>query len=350
MENVTLEKPVPLGESLALPETVSLRKIGRVERILGPDNYRVMRGLFKTPASIFGLVLIVLFVLVAIFAPLIAPPVNPNDPYKIPRDGFKANPQPMMSPWNRNAPPLPFWWGIMPMDEWVHILGTSQGQYDVFYGIVWGTRTAFTTGFVVVVATLLIGILVGSVSAFYGGRVDNIIMRIVDVFLTLPFILAALIMAAVLTPRIGRSLVPAMLALITFGWMGYSRIIRGDILTVKERDYVMAARVVGVKDRRILFRHILPNAIFPTIVLASLAIGDVVLSFAALSFLGIGTEIGFADWGQLLSFARNWIISLDQYWYIIVWPGLVLTMFVMGWNLLGDSLRDVLDPRMRGKS
>ncbi|OGO35718.1 MAG: peptide ABC transporter permease [Chloroflexi bacterium RBG_16_57_11] len=306
--------------------------------------------MFKTPASIFGFILIALFVLIAIFAPLIAPPVNPNDPFKIPRDGFKSDPQPMMSPWNRNAPPLPFWWGIMPTDDWVHVLGTSQGQYDVFYGIVWGTRTAFKTGTVVVLATLLIGILVGSVSSFYGGRVDNVIMRIVDVFLTLPFILAALIMAAVLTPRIGRTLVPAMLALITFGWMGYSRIIRGDILTVKERDYVMAARVVGVKDRRILFRHILPNAIFPTIVLASLAIGDVVLSFAALSFLGIGTEVGFADWGQLLSFARNWIISLDEYWYIIVWPGLVLTMFVMGWNLVGDALRDVLDPRMRGKT
>lgn len=238
----------------------------------------------------------------------------------------------------------------MKTDQWVHIFGTSQGQYDVFYGIIWGTRTAFKTGLVVVTAALLIGVIVGSISAFYGGIVDNVIMRIVDIFLTLPFILAALILAAVLTPRIGRSLIPSMIALITFGWMGYARIIRGDILTIKERDYVMAARVIGVKDGRILFRHILPNAIFPTLVLASLAIGDVVLSFAALSFLGIGTEIGYADWGQLLSFARNWIISLDRYWYIIVWPGLTLTLFVMGWNLVGDALRDVLDPRLRGKS
>ena len=107
-------------------------------------------------------------------------------------------------------------------------------------------------------------------------------MRIVDIFMTLPFILAALIMAAVLTPRIGKSLFPAIIALITFGWMSYARIIRGDILSVKERDYIMAARVIGVTDGRILFRHILPNAIFPTMVLASLAIGDVVLSFAAL--------------------------------------------------------------------
>ena len=238
----------------------------------------------------------------------------------------------------------------MGTDKWVHIFGTAQGQYDVFYGIVWGTRTAFKTGLVVVIATFLIGVVVGSISAYYGGMVDNILMRIVDIFLTLPFILAALILAAVITPRFGRSLFPAIIALVTFGWMGYARVIRGDILSIKERDYVMAARVIGVKDSGILFRHILPNAIFPTLVLASLAIGDVVLSFAALSFLGIGTDIGYADWGQVLSFARNWIISLDQYWYIIVWPGLTLVFFVLGWNLVGDALRDVLDPRMRGKT
>jgi peptide/nickel transport system permease protein len=196
---------------------------------------------------------------------------------------------------------------------------------------------------------VLIGVIVGAVSSYYGGIVDNVIMRIVDIFLTLPSILATLILAAVITPRFGKSLLPAIIALIAFGWMGYSRIIRGDILSIKERDYIMAARVIGVKDSRILFRHIIPNAIFPTLVLASLEIGNVVLGFAGLSFLGVGTEIGYADWGQVLSFARNWITSLNQYWYIIVWPGLTLVLFVMGWNLAGDALRDVLDPRMRGK-
>jgi peptide/nickel transport system permease protein len=215
--------------------------------------------------------------------------------------------------------------------------------------MIWGTRTAFKTGLVVTFVTLIIGVVVGSVAAYYGGLVDNVIMRVVDIFLILPGILAALILAAVLTPRIGKSLIPTMTALISFGWMGYARIVRGDILSVKERDYVMAARVLGVKDYRILFRHILPNAIFPTLVLASLAIGDVVLSFAALSFLGIGTEIGYSDWGQILSFARNYITSLNTYWYIIVYPGLTLVLFVLGWNLLGDALRDVLDPRLRGK-
>ena len=342
---------VPTGDNSLLADAASMRKIGWLERILGPENYRIVQGLLKTPASIIGFILIGFFVLVAVFAPAIAPPPRPSDPYTIPRDGFKAQPQPMGSEWRVRPPPLPFWWKpIMGTDQWVHIFGTAQGQYDVFYGVVWGTRTAFKTGMIVVVATLLIGVVVGSISAYYGGLVDNIIMRIVDIFLTLPFILAALIMAAVITPRFGRSLLPAIIALITFGWMGYARIIRGDILSIKERDYVMAARVIGVKDSRILFKHIIPNAIFPTLVLASLAIGDVVLSFAALSFLGIGTDVGYADWGQVLSFARNWIISLDQYWYIIVWPGLTLVLFVLGWNLVGDALRDVLDPRMRGKT
>ena len=340
----------PVLDNSLLKETISDRKISWLERLLGPDNYRIITGLLKTPTSIAGFILIGFFILIALAAPLIAPPSNPNTPYKIPRDGFSSQPKPGMSEWNRNQPPLPFWWKpVMKTDQWVHLLGTSEGQYDIFYGIIWGTRTAFKTGLAVTITTFLIGIILGSISAYYGGVVDNIIMRIVDVFMTLPFILAALILAAILVPKLGRSLLPSMIALITFGWMGYSRIIRGDVLSVKERDYVMAARVIGVKDGRILFRHILPNAIFPTLVLASLAIGDVTLSFAALSFLGIGVEVGYADWGQILSFARNWITSLGTYWYIVVWPGLTLVLFVMGWNLVGDALRDVLDPRMRGR-
>ncbi len=340
----------PTGDNSLLKDTISERKITWLERFLGPENYRIVKGLMKTPASIIGFLLIGLFVLIFIFAPVIAPPVG-KDAYRIPRDGYKSEPQPMGTEWKKNVPEIPFWYkALTGKDHWVHLLGTSEGQYDIFYGLIWGTRTAFKTGFVVVLATFLIGTILGSISAFYGGWVDNIIMRIVDVFMTLPFILAALIMAAVLIPVIGRGTLPAVLALIAFGWMSYARIIRGDILSVKERDYVLAARVVGVKDSRILFKHILPNAVFPTLIYASLDIGNIVLGFAALSFLGIGTEVGYADWGQVLSFARNWITSLADYWYIVIWPGLILVLFVMGWNLVGDALRDVLDPRMRGKA
>jgi peptide/nickel transport system permease protein len=345
-----MSETTPSGDNSLLKDTVSVRKISRLERFLGPENYRIITGLLKTPASILGFILITVFILIAIFAPLIMPPVTPNDPFKMPRDGFSSEPKPGGTVWKSNAPKIvPGWYKLVTgNDKWTHILGTSQGQYDIFYGIIWGTRTAFKTGLIVVILTFLIGVIIGSLSAYYGGAVDMVMMRIVDVFMTLPYILAALILSAVLSPKIGRSIWPPIIALVAFGWMGYSRIIRGDILSIKERDYVMAARVIGVKDSRILFRHIVPNAIFPTMVLASLGIGDVVLSFAALSFLGIGTPVGYADWGQVLSFARNWITDLGTYWYIVVWPGLTLVLFVMGWNLVGDALRDVLDPRMRG--
>jgi len=344
-----MAQTVPSGDNTLLKDAISVRKIGRLERFLGPENYRIMQGMMKTPASVTGFVLVLFFVLIAVFSPQIIPSVG-RDPFAIPRDGYKSDPRPMGSAWTRNVPDIPFWYkAVTGKEEWVHILGTSEGQYDIFYGIIWGTRTAFYASLIVTVSTFLIGVIYGSISAYYGGFVDMLFMRIVDVLSILPGILAALILAAILTPLIGKSTLPVMIALIAFGWMGYSRIIRADILSVRERDYVLAARVVGVKDSRILFTHILPNAIFPTLILASMAIGDVVLSFAALSFLGIGVEIGYADWGQLLSFARNWITSLNTYWYIIAWPGLTLLLFVMGWNLIGDALRDVLDPRMRGK-
>ena len=344
-----MAQTVPSGDNTLLRDAVPVRKIGRLERFLGPENYRILVGMMKTPASIAGFALILMFVLIAVFAQQIIPSVG-RDPYAIPRDGFKSDPQPMGSKWTRNVPDIPFWYkAVTGNEKWVHLFGTSEGQYDIFYGIIWGTRTAFYASLVVTLSTLLIGVIYGSIAAYYGGIVDMVLMRVADVLSILPGILAALILAAILTPLIGKSTLPVMIALIAFGWIGYSRFIRADILSVRERDYVLAARVVGVKNSRILFQHILPNAIFPTLILASMAIGDVVLSFAALSFLGVGVEIGYADWGQLLSFARNWITSLNTYWYIITWPGLTLVLFVMGWNLIGDALRDVLDPRMRGK-
>ncbi|HEX5942398.1 MAG TPA: ABC transporter permease [Anaerolineales bacterium] len=340
----------PSGNNELLGESVLTRKSSRLERFLGPDNFRVWQGLFKTPASFTGLMLILWFVVVALMAPVLAPPLNSNDPYTIPRDGFKAQPRPPGTEWRVNPPPLPFWWKtVTGRDTWIHLFGTSQGQYDIYYGIIWGTRTAFKAGLIVVFSTVLLGIVVGSVSAYCGGWVDNVLSRIIDIMMVLPDLMATLILAAVLTPVIGRSLLPVMIAIIAFGWMTFARLIRADILSVRERDYVMAARVLGVKDSRILTRHILPNAIFPTLVLASFGIGNVVLAFSGLSFLGIGTEPGYADWGQVLSFARNWMTSLNTYWYIIVFPGIALALFVMGWNLLGDALRDVLDPRLRGK-
>ncbi len=331
-------------------EGLPARRRGRIERWLGPDMYWLLRGLVRNPLSIMGLVLLGFFVFVAVAAPVLAPPRDPEFAYQIPRDGFGPNPKPPGSPWRVRQPPLPFWWKpIMGTDQWIHIMGTASGQWDIYYGVVWGTRTAFKVGVIITVSVALIGIVVGSISAYYGGWVDMVLMRITDIFLSFPFLLAAMTLSAILTPVLGKSLLPATIALITFGWMGYARLIRSDILSIKEREYVLAAKVIGASDARILLRHILPNAIFPTIVVASMDMGSYVLTFAALSFLGIGAEVGYADWGQLLSFARDWITNLADYWYIVVFPGIALVLFVLAWNLVGDALRDILDPRLRGR-
>jgi peptide/nickel transport system permease protein len=229
-----------------------------------------------------------------------------------------------------------------------HPFGTTEGQYDIFYGVVWGTRTAFIVGIVITGITLIIGMTVGTISGYYGGMVDEGIQRIVEIFLAFPYLLAAITMAAVLGPRVHNGIVTGMIALTVFGWPSYARLVRGDVLSVKERDFVTAARATGVRDLRMLMRHILPNAMYSVLVVASLDIGTYVLSFAALSFLGVGAELGYADWGQLLSFARNWIPNLARYWWILVYPGAALIFYVLAWNLVGDAFRDALDPKMRG--
>ncbi len=321
-----------------------------LEQRLGPDTYRIVRGLATNPLSVTGIILLVMFFAVAAFAPFLAPqPPYSRDPYLIPRDGFSDTPRPPMSSWDDNYPDLPFWWKpIMGTDHWVHIFGTAAGQFDIWYGVVWGTRTALFVGIVITACTLVIGLTVGSLSGFYGGRLDDLLMRITEIFMAFPFLLAALTLSAILGAQ-GKTIWPATIALITFGWMTYARLIRGDILTTKERDYVLAARTIGVNDGGILLRHIIPNAVYPTLVVASLDIGSYVLNFAALSFLGVGTEVGYADWGQILSFARAWISQLADYWYILIYPGVALILFGLAWNLVGDALRDVMDPKLKGR-
>jgi peptide/nickel transport system permease protein len=288
---------------------------------------RWLRAMLRNPVSIAGLILVGFFIFVALFAPVLAPPADPTQPFQIPRDGFQAEPQPP------NA---------------AHPFGTTQGQYDLYYGVIWGTRTAFEIGLIVTGVTVAIGGTLGALTAFIGGRVDELFQRIVELFLAFPFLLAALTLATILGPKIRNGLLTAMIALIVFGWPSYARIIRGDVLAVKEREYVLAARALGVSNLRILFRHIIPNAMYSLLVVASLDIGTYVLTFAALSFLGLGATEGYADWGQLLSYARNWIPVLSTYWYIVIFPGAALLLFVLGWNLIGDAFRDALDPKMRG--
>jgi peptide/nickel transport system permease protein len=337
---------------LASLEDQYVRPQSGLERMVGPEWYRLIKGLATNPLSVAGLIIIFGFILMAIFAPLLAPAPTPTwDTTLIPRDGFSAEPKPPGTPWERNAPEtIPFWYSaITGNDEWTHLLGTTSGQYDIWYGIVWGARTALFIGFIVVVSSAIIGIGVGAFAGYYGGWVDETLMRVVEIFIAFPFLVGALIMASLLVPIFGRSIWPASIALIVFGWTTYARLLRGDILSTKERQYVEAARASGANDGHLVIKHILPNAIFPTLVVLSLDMGAIVLTFAALSFLGVGVQIGYADWGQVVSQARDWILTLDTHWYIIVFPGLALLLYGLGWNLVGDAMRDILDPKLRAR-
>jgi len=285
-----------------------------------------VRQIAKNPLSVVGIIILMFFVVIAIFAPLIAPtPEGHLNPYMIPREGYSATPQP-------------------PSEE--HIFGTTEGEYDIFYGVIWGTRSAFQVGLVVIGIVVTIGIILGSLAGYFGGVIDEVIMRITDIFLAFP----ALILAMAIVAVIGPSLRSVMIALTIVSWPSYARLIRGDILQVREEDYIEASRGIGASSGRIIIRHVLPNAIYPTLIMASLDIGAIVLSAAALSFLGLGAPEGYADWGQLTSFARNWIVGPYQnplkYWYAVTIPGLFILFFVLGWNLLGDAFRDIFDPKL----
>lgn len=286
----------------------------------------VLKKLVRNPISLLGLIILIGFVLVAIFAPKLAPPRDPEQPYMIPRYGYSSTPK----------PPVP-----------EHPFGTTEGQYDIFYGIVWGTRTAFWVGLIVVGVSCAIGIIVGSIAGYYGGKFDEILMRIVDIFMSFPFLIAAVVITTIL----GRGLDKVMLAMVCFYWMGYARLIRGSILAIKEEEYILAAKACGVKDWQIIIKHVLPNSIFPVLVQASMNIGSVVITASGLSFLGVGAPQGYADWGQMISFGRNWLLGTPEnafaYWYTIVYPGLAIVLFVLAWNLVGDAFRDVLDPKMQ---
>ncbi|HRN18344.1 MAG: ABC transporter permease [Trueperaceae bacterium] len=224
-------------------------------------------------------------------------------------------------------------------------LGASSGGYDIYYGLIWGTRAAFYVGVLVVGVGLLAGAIVGSVAGYLGGWVDGVLMRLVDIVFSMP----SLVIAIVIVTILGQSLTNVMIAIMAVQWAPYARILRGDILAIKERDYVDGARALGAGGPRVVTRHILPNSLGPLVVIASLDIGSVVLTAAALSFLGLGAPVGYADWGQMINFARDWIQGTPghpfAFWFVSVYPGIVIVLFVLGWNLLGDAVRDVLDVR-----
>jgi peptide/nickel transport system permease protein len=273
-----------------------------------------------------GLLIIAFFVALALLDPFLAHPTGRNA-YIIPHSGYASDPH----------PPGPG-----------HPLGTTEEQFDLFYGIVWGARTAFLVALTVVASAVLIALVFGSLSGFYGGWWDEAVMRVTDIFLAFPGLILAVVIVAVL----GQSVRNAVIAIAVVEWPTYTRLLRAEFLRVRDMEYIQAARALGSGNARIIAHHIIPNTVYPLLILASLNMGSIVITFAALSFLGLGAPIGYADWGELINLSHNWIAGTAgdpfTFWYTLIVPGTAIFLFVLGWNLLGDAFRDIFDPRLGG--
>lgn len=229
----------------------------------------------------------------------------------------------------------PRWW-----NQKVHWLGTDKFGRDILSRIIYGSRISLSIGFVAVGIAITFGTFVGAIAGYYGGRVDNLIMRLVDMILAFPRLFLVLTLIALFSPKIW--LIIAVLG--ATGWMGTARLVRGQILSLKEQEFVQAAHALGLSTPRIIFRHILPNAMAPIIVTATLRVGSTILVAAALSFLGLGVQPPTASWGNIINQGRDNLLGA---WWIATFPGLAIVLTVVAYNLFGDGLRDALDPRLR---
>jgi peptide/nickel transport system permease protein len=224
--------------------------------------------------------------------------------------------------------------------SFAHWLGTDQIGRDVLSRMLYGARISMAVGFVSVGIAVVVGTLIGSVAAYYGGRVDELLMRFVDLMLNFPRLFLLLTLIALLRPSIW--IIMAVIGLT--GWMGLARLVRSEILSLKEREFVLSARALGAMDRRIMFRHILPNALVPVLVSATLGVAGAILAESGLSFLGLGVQPPTPSWGNILNEGRA---NIEIAWWLSVFPGMAILVTVLAYNLLGEGLRDALDPRLR---
>jgi len=283
----------------------------------------------KSLLSMIGIVLILILLLVALFAPLLASE-HPSYVEVSTEQGTTRTEERWDIHFDKKLlPPSP-----------QHFFGTDDYGRDLFSMVVYGSQTSLRICLLVVLISTVIGVLLGGIAGYFGGVVDEALMRVTDVFLAIPYLILAMAIAAAL----GRSIDNIMQAMIITWWPTYARLMRGQVLIVREQQYVEAARSVGASNSRILFRHILPNSMAPLLVQITLDLGAVLLVAAGLSFIGLGASPGTAEWGLMISEGRTFMFHA---WWYVTFPGLAIVMVVLGFNLLGDGLRDVTDPKLR---
>jgi peptide/nickel transport system permease protein len=273
---------------------------------------KLLRRITKHNMALVGLIILVPMFLCAVLAPLI----SPHDP---------------VEPDLKN---------ILTGPTWSHPFGTDTLGRDVFSRVIYGSRISLLVGFVSVGIATLIGIMIGAVSGYSGGIIDELIMRFVDLMMCFPTFFLILAVIALLEPSIWNIMIVIGLT----NWMGIARLVRAEILSIKGKEYVLAAKAMGFPRRRIIFGHVLPNALSPVYVVATLGIGGAILTESALSFLGIGVQPPTPSWGNILTQAKD---NIEVAWWLSLYPGLAIFLTVMGYNLLGEGLRDVFDPRRR---
>jgi len=244
---------------------------------------------------------------------------------------------PLISPHNPIQPDLK---NVLAGPSFSHPFGTDTLGRDVLARVIYGSRISLLVGFVSVGIATLIGMVIGAVSGYYGGIADEIIMRFVDLMMCFPTFFLILAVIAFLEPSIWNIMIVIGLT----NWMGIARLVRAEILSIKSKEYVLAAKAQGVPGLKIIFSHVLPNALAPVYVVATLGIGGAILTESALSFLGIGVQPPTASWGNVLAQAKD---NIEIAWWLSLYPGLAIFFTVMGYNLLGEGLSDVLDPRRR---
>ncbi len=259
-----------------------------------------------------GALVVAILVVVALSAPVIAP----RDPYAIDVNSILLPPSP------------------------AHLFGTDELGRDVFSRMVYGARVSLQVGFVAAGLATLVGVFLGALAGYYGGKVEALIMRFTDMMLCFPTFFLILAVIALLEP----SIMNIMAVIGLTSWMGVARLVRAEFLTLKERDYVLAARSLGASDKRIIFRHILPNALAPVLVALTLGVAGAILTESGLSFLGLGVQPPLASWGNILNQGKA---NIEIAWWLSLFPGLAILVTVLGYNLLGEGIRDALDPRLQ---